>query len=105
MTTTIKKAKDFPVNYLTEKSKETTVFRIALCPLVTTVGITITEKGIDCKLCFDQEWHNEIRGAISLEYFRDTDFHIPFVRDQNDSTPSASLVRTNDHEATITVFN
>lgn len=82
-------------------SKNATVFRVHLCPLVTSFTFSVTEKGLDCSsILFDQEYNTTYRGAISIEYFRDTDFHIP-----SDTNGTVQLTTLTWYEATLTIIH
>lgn len=98
------KPKDFPVNYLVTKKDDSTIFCVSLCPLVTNFSLSTSEKGLDCIIYFDQAENELYKGAISIEYFRDTAFHIPYEWPSTKTYPTLQLALTS-REATITILH
>lgn len=75
---TILIAKDYPINYLRTDFLDSTIIRIPRPGLESSLCATLKPDGVEVELSFTNEQLTH-RGAISIEYFRDTSLHIPFT--------------------------
>jgi hypothetical protein len=72
-------AKDFPLNYLFSRYEDHTTIHFNINPLMCLLSFEMTQEGIVCRITFKAEQMNAPEDAISVEYFRDTSFLVPFV--------------------------
>lgn len=70
--------KNYPINYLRTDFLDSSLIRIPRPGLESSLCATLKPDGVEVKLSFANQQLTH-RGAISIEYFRDTSLHIPFT--------------------------
>ncbi len=98
--------KEYPINYLIMRRKDSTHIRVNLYRFITGFNFKVTDKGLEFSVFFDEEQLEPAEGAIAIEYFINTSIHIP-IEWPGGITPTKTckLNRTCDGDAQVIVYH